>query len=461
MVDFEHKLSPEHLGKILILGKGVTGEAVKNYLSTCENRVDAIDEVSEDELDDSKSYDLCIASPGISEFCDFYKRAAAISKEVISEVEFAYRESEKQSVWVAITGTNGKTTTTSLTAHLINGAGGVERGGAKLSAVAVGNIGDTCISCVDGTPKVYVAECSSYQLASTKDFAPDACAILNITPDHIKWHETLENYAYAKYKVFANSKDDEQKLVYLGCDLREMEQSDSAFAPAKKALLELEAGFNCKLLDEETSPVAPLVTQIADQLLIKGEHNVKNAICAATLANFVGVSDEDLQTSLLTFAPLEHRIEPCGEIDGAKYFNDSKATNVDSTIKALSAFPQGNVILLVGGRDKMSDLTPLIDECYKAVDGVVRVKEVVCFGEAGKRFYDAFSKQEGKKVVLVNLLIDAFEYAKEVAKPGDSVLLSPACASFDEFSGFEERGEYFKDLVATVARIQQMVRNKN
>lgn len=419
MEKFEHKLSPEKLGRILILGKGVTGSAVKTYLDSNDPaRIDCVDEVTEDELDTSKSYDLCIASPGISEFSDFYLKAKEISKEVISEVEFAFRESEKDSKWIAITGTNGKTTTTALTAHLLNSAG--------IFAVAVGNIGDTCISRVDGKAKVYVAECSSYQLASTKDFAPNAAAILNITPDHIKWHQGLENYAKAKFKVFENIKDDKDKLVYLGSDV------------------ECNFGFGCTFETEKTSPVRELVEGMANDLQIKGEHNVLNAICAATLANFIGESVEDIKKALVTFAPLEHRIEPCGEVNGVKFFNDSKATNVDSTIKALSAFPQGNVFLLVGGRDKMSDLKPLVDECYLEVNGITRVKKVICFGEAAERFYDAFA---GHDESICKTLKDAFELAKSEAGAGDSILLSPACASFDEFSGFEERGRYFKDLV--------------
>lgn len=461
MDNFEHRLSGEHLGKILILGKGVTGEAVKDYLSKCdESRVDLIDEVTEDELDTSKTYDLCIASPGISEFSDFYLKAKDISAEVISEVEFAFRESEPQSKWVAITGTNGKTTTTALTAHLINEAGGIRSGENTLRAVAVGNIGDTCISQVDGVPKVYVAECSSYQLASIKDFAPDACAILNVTPDHIKWHQTLENYALAKFRIFENSSKQAESLVYLGCDLDEMESSDAALAPAKAALIELESQFECKLYDEKTSPVAGVVEELGADLQIKGAHNVKNAICAATLANFVGVDAGALKDGLLSFSPLEHRIEPCGEIDGVKFFNDSKATNVDSTIKALSAFSQGSVILLLGGRDKMSDLSPLVEECELAVNGKSRVKDVVCFGEAKDRFYDAFAPSKTWRTLKCPTLIDAFEAARSVAQPGDSVLLSPACASFDEFSGFEERGAFFKDLVHQVLRIKELIKKK-
>ena len=416
-MDFKRKHSKQNLGKVLVLGKGVTGRAVEEYLLAQGSRVEELDVVDEDTLDTSKAYDLCIASPGISEFSEFYMAAMNVSKEVISEVEFAWRESEKESTWIAITGTNGKTTTTALTTHILNSAG--------KNAVAVGNIGETCISQVDGTPKIYVAECSSYQLASTRDFAPDACAILNITPDHIKWHQGFENYKDAKFKVFANVSP--EALVFV-------EDSLMATMPHSQ----------CKVVSDITSPLRSLVEDVAVSMKIKGEHNIQNAVCAATLCSQFGVSDDEVKSALCTFAPLEHRIEPCGEIDGVKFFNDSKATNVDSTLKALSAFPEGNVILLLGGVDKMSDLAPLVEACRGAV------KHAICYGEAKERFMAAMDvlAGEGVQVSECEHLKDAFDVAVMSAKLGDVVLLSPACASFDEFSGFEERGRAFKQMVA-------------
>ena len=420
-MDFKRKHSKQNLGKVLILGKGVTGCAVEEYLQKNASHAEQVDVVDEDTLDTSAHYDLCIASPGISEFSEFYMAAMKVSDEVISEVEFAWRESEVDSQWIAITGTNGKTTTTALTTHILKTAG--------KNAVAVGNIGETCISQVDGTPKIYVAECSSYQLASTRNFAPDACAILNITPDHIKWHKGLENYKAAKFKIFANVTPD--ALVFV---------EDSLMATMPE--------LRCKVVSSVTSPERNLVESVADSMQIKGEHNIQNAICAVTLCAHFGVSDIVAASALCTFSPLEHRIEPCGEIDGVKFFNDSKATNVDSTLKALSAFPKGNVILLLGGVDKMSGLEPLVEACKGPV------KQVICYGEAKTRFMAAMSvlKDYGVKVSECEHLKDAFAMAAMSATSGDVVLLSPACASFDEFSGFEERGRAFKEMVADEAK---------
>ena len=417
-MDFKHKHTNERLGTVLVLGKGVTGRAVFEYLKSQNTRLFELDFLDESTFDEKKKYDLTIASPGISEFSQLYLKAKHNSAEIISEIEFAWRESEVDSRWIAITGTNGKTTTTALTEHILKEAG--------KKSVAVGNIGDTCISRVDGTRKIYVAECSSYQLASTRDFAPDACAILNITPDHVKWHKNLDNYASAKFKIFENVKDDENSLVFVEDSLR------------------LKVGAHeCVLETDATSPYCELVHEVSDGMQIKGGHNIQNAVCAATLASHFGADKEIIKEALCSFAPLEHRIELCGNVNGVAFYNDSKATNVDSTVKALSAFPKGNVHLLLGGTDKMSELEPLV----KACQGVVR--HVVCYGDAKSRFLNAFNqlKKMGVKVSVSEHLKDAFECAKGDAKEGDVVLLSPACASFDEFSGFEERGDFFKKLV--------------
>ena len=441
MKDFEHKYPLSDVKRVLILGKGVSARATFDYLKKSENGARLkIDMVEEDELDAANSYDICVASPGISEFSNFYKRAKSVSKEVISEVEFAYRESEKNSLWIAITGTNGKTTTTALTEAILKACGAL--------AVAVGNIGQTCIGQVDGEGKVYVCECSSYQLASTSKFCPDACAILNITPDHLKWHESFENYEAAKAKIFANSKDREDALVYLDHSLANLVAGDS---------------YSCKVETDLTSLERITVESLKDKMQIKGEHNVQNAICATTLARFVlenkkvpGIEKMKkvpgmISEALLEFSQLEHRIEPCGEVGGVLFYNDSKATNVDSTIKALSAFSEGNVILLLGGKDKGSSLKPLADEIIAPVsnDAQPRVKCAICFGEAKERFLRELAsiKEAGVSLKKAYRLSDAFELAMHIAAPRDVVLLSPACASFDEFSCFEERGEVFKDLV--------------
>jgi UDP-N-acetylmuramoylalanine--D-glutamate ligase len=477
----DRKRAPIDLGDVLILGLGKSGRIAARYcLDLLGTRVRSVAIAAGARNDDAESfartcteagalvafdrthiegtYDLCIVSPGISQFSDFYRSAQAAAHEVVSEVEFAWRESRAESRWVAITGTNGKTTTTALCAHLLQACG--------MRATAVGNIGDTCLEAViaDATD-VYVAETSSYQLASTVDFAPNVAVMLNITPDHIKWHKTHEAYVAAKCKVMANLgtvagsvavldavndevrqqvralrgySDEQRGFAYipigaqpgLTCDMRARCGSrNAAFVRADDRMLMVSfAGVDHELCR-------------ADELLIPGEHNVGNALAAASAAIALGGDADAVRSGLVTFTSLEHRIEACGQVDGVACYNDSKATNVDATLKALAAFDPKKPIVLLGGDDKFTSL----DELVAAAE--VHCKAVVCFGAAGARFLQAFS-QAKLPVYEAGRMEEALDCALSHAQSGDIVLLSPACASFDEFSCFEERGEVFKDLVA-------------
>ena len=325
-----------------------------------------------------------------------------------------------------------------------------------MDAVAVGNIGDTCLAAVAADPaRVFVAETSSYQLESTSRFAPDAAVLLNITPDHLKWHGSFEAYRGAKFKALANldqapgavavldATDDEvrakiralkaqpacergfsyipvgTKVGYAG-DMRAACGADNAaFVDADGTLVVAAGGVEHRLV-------------ATSELKIKGSHNVGNALAAAAAALALGAGDDAVARGLRSFAPLEHRIEPCGSIRGAACYNDSKATNVDASLKAIAAFPEARPIILLGGDDKGTD---------------------VCFGAAGQRFEDAFRAAADEapadfETLRASKLADALDAACALAGAGDVILLSPACASFDEFSCFEERGEVFKSLVA-------------
>ena len=472
------KLAPAHLGSVLVLGLGKSGKAVADYcLSLLGTRVEAVAVAAGAPTDEALawadrarrrgalvlfdheaiegSYDLCIASPGISQFSDFYRSAAAKSGEIVSEVEFAWRESAADSKWVAITGTNGKTTTTALTCHLLRAA--------DFDAVAVGNIGDTCIQAVaERAPEVYVAEVSSYQLASTCNFVPDVAVVLNITPDHLSWHGSLEAYAEAKWKVLANLGPSGGTAVLNACDdavrariravraeggfpypyipigtsegvggdMRRACGSENAAFRGDGGCLEVNLGTQrCDLV-------------YVDDLQIKGAHNQENALAAASAALLLGATPIQVSQGLLSFAPLEHRIEPAGVVGGVECYNDSKATNVDATLVALTAFLPKHPIVLLGGRDKGTDLAPLVAACEE------HAKAVVCFGEARDRFLAAFDASSVPCVLEAPGMEGALDAALSIAEPGDVVVLSPACASFDEFSCFEERGEVFKQLVA-------------
>lgn len=476
------KHAPESLGRVLVIGLGKSGMAVARYASALVGtRVESVFIAAGEENEAAREfarryesdrvrfafgcecfsdhYDVCIASPGISQFSDFYQNAAAASDEIISEAEFAWRESDENSRWIAITGTNGKTTTTSLTAHILKRAG--------FKAAAVGNIGDVCLDAVaQGDVDLYVAELSSFQLASTSLLAPIAAVILNITPDHLYWHLSFEAYRDAKFKCLANLHETPGALAVLDAtdevvrgkirELKAQSALDRGFgyipigtASGIHESMISRCGANAAAyVDEENMLVVELsgtrhVFCAVDDLQIKGDHNVANALAASCCALAAGASDDAIIEGLKSFAPLEHRNEPCGSIRGIHCFNDSKATNVDSSLKALSSFKPGTVVALYGGRDKGTDLAELVKATKEYAHAVV------CFGECQDRFYDAFAADRGNLTLLrAAWLEDALDAALSVARTDDNIVLTPACASFDEFSCFEERGEVFKKLVA-------------
>lgn len=469
------KAAPEQLGDVLILGLGKSGRAAAEYcLDLLGERVSSLTiaggEINDDAFEFATAceqrgakvffdlytfdghYDVCIASPGISQFSRFYENALAVSDEVISEVEFAWRESRSDTFWIAVTGTNGKTTTTTLITHILTCAG--------LRVAAVGNIGNTCIEAVArDEADTYVVETSSFQLASMSLFAPQVAVLLNITPDHLYWHMTFEAYAAAKKNVYMRLPDTNGVLVIDGvCEetracIREFK--DDPYRGFEYIPLGCAEGINRSMKDACGSRNAAFVNNgmlridwdsesfnlvDADELSIKGEHNLGNALAAASAALAAGVSVEAVREGLTSFKPLEHRLEPCGTLQGVSFVNDSKATNVDATCKALSAFAPGKAIFLLGGHDKGTDLSELVSEA----EGVC--KAVVCFGAAGERFMEAFA-DSSLPHVQADHMEDALDAAIGLAVEGDSVVLSPACASFDEFDSFEHRGRVFKHLV--------------
>lgn len=392
------------------------------------------------------SYDVCVASPGISEFSAFFRSARAASGEIMGEPEFAWRLSPER--WCAITGTNGKTTVTSLTNELLRSSG--------LSSVAVGNIGTAPTSRLDSRirDEWFVAELSSYQIATTREFHPNVAVLLNITPDHLGWHRTHENYALAKIGLFRNMGESDLIIVNVE-DAGIAEFSDAIYAPGRRILrLGLSDGGGPDAAFERDGH---LVVRLdgdefdlvrACELNIAGAHNVLNALAASAAALACGATLDGVRAGLRAFRPLPHRVEPVGEVEGVSYINDSKATNTDAVEKALTAFPGKRVILLLGGSDKGTPLESFMDFVAS------HVAAVVCFGAARERFRSVLSEAEGASEIDIaeaDDLRDAVDVARSLAQRGDVVLLSPACASFDEFSGFEERGDAFRAYVAELA----------
>ncbi len=408
-------------------------------------------------------YDLAIVSPGISPFTDFYKSAKEHSDEIIGEIEFAYRISINP--WLAITGTNGKTTTTSLIEHILQNA---HRG-----AHAVGNIGPASVTKAlelrqEGNSEDYlVAEVSSFQLFGCKHFKPKVAILLNITPDHVEWHQSLTHYINSKKKVFQNLDDESLGIINLDDENSHAIERELMLANKKLAFVSTKSSYDegalyhistlensawyeqGSLYIKQGNSIKELIA--CDELQIQGEHNYFNAMCAALCASYLGISLSEIQEALKTFKALEHRIEFVNRIDGVSFYNDSKATNVDAVLKALTAFPKKEIVLLVGGHDKKTDLAEF---SYKAVRAC---KAVVCFGEAQERFLEALTQanrqEQDVSLAKAKNLKEALEVGKSLASSGDVVLLSPACSSFDEFSGYEERGRKFKEYVSEIAKI--------
>lgn len=454
-----------YLGDVVVLGMGQTAEAVARYLlglgaervssvtvvggakSAPGDRAARLSELGAtvvpgtDEV--SGAFDLAVASPGISEFSDLFGNARAASRRVIGEPELAWEESPER--WIGITGTNGKTTTTSLTAHLLNACG--------MPAAAVGNIGPNVIGEVARRrpDEWIVAELSSFQLATTERLEPRVACLLNITPDHAEWHRTHANYIAAKERIFANLGVGDLPVLVVDdpeCARIADELDARGLAPCRVSVTRVQDSPNRAYLED-----GRLIVELdgerhelprADELGLEGPHNYANALVAAAAALFVGADPAVVSRALVGFAPLEHRIEPVATIAGVRYVNDSKATNTDAVEKAVGSFPAGRVVVLVGGHDKGGDLTSFCDVL------AAQVKCVVAYGEAQGRLGAAL-ELAGCRVLYAPHMADAVEAARAVAEPGDVVLLSPACSSYDEFSGFEERGHRFKDLVRELA----------
>jgi len=383
--------------------------------------------------------DIFIKSPGISPDSEIMLKAKKLNKRIYSEIEAAY--------WfckcpvIAITGTNGKTTTTVLTGEIFKNAG--------FDTKVCGNVGLAFSEVVSDTDEnsIVILEVSSYQLDNIEEFRPRVSVIMNITPDHLDWHGGFENYLKAKMKITFNQ---------AGKDIAVINYDDELLRESTKELKIRKSFFSIKenLIEKKTetgsySDKGKIIyfdkaKNIEEEIMesreinIRGNHNLYNSLAAVISARSFGIKKEIIRDTLMTFEGVEHRIEFVREISGVRFYNDSKATNIDSLIVALESFER-NIILILGGREKGND--------YSAVDKLIgdRVKEIIAFGEAKDKIYDHFS--QSKKVVRVNSFEEAVSKAKELSQSGDVVLLSPACKSFDMFDSYEHRGKEFKRLV--------------
>ena len=385
-------------------------------------------------------FDALILSPGVPVDLPFILEAEKAGAEVIGELEVAYRFGKGQ--YVALTGTNGKTTTTTLVGEIF------EKSGRETHVV--GNIGVAVVSkSLDVDDDAWmVTETSSFQLETICDFRPVVSAVLNLTPDHLNRHKTMENYGAAKARVFENQ--DENQYLVINYD----DKVCYALAEGCKAKVvpfsrveELDFGAFVKdgyiVIKNEQGELIRFCN--TEELNIPGAHNLENALAAAAVAYFAGIDAEVITKSLVEFQGVEHRIEFCGEVDGVRFINDSKGTNPEASMKAIDAM-KGGIILIAGGYDKGSSF----DELIEAFDG--RVKHMVLLGKTAPMIKETAERLGFTNSIIVEDMEACVNEAFRLAEKGDNVLLSPACASWDMYKSFEHRGEHFKECVKKLGK---------
>lgn len=380
-----------------------------------------------DEFLDSSEF--AVTSPGIPPTSTIMEMLENRGIKVISEVELAYLNTEKP--FVAITGTNGKTTTTALTAHILS---------EEFKAYPCGNYGVPPCDLVDGDVEVFVCECSSFQLEYSTSFAPEISVWTNFTPDHINWHGNMENYFNAKAKIFKSPTAPKYSV------LNAKDEALRAFSKECQGTVFMfgdEVGENCCYVKNEAicykaNGVEEVIISLKDCPLI-GEHNYQNVECSVIVAKLQGLSNEKIRSAIMTFRVPEHRLEKFAQTSNTIFYNDSKATNPEASLVAIRSFVNQDVVLIAGGRDKNTDLKEFDEACKK------HIKTVVLIGEAADRFEENLKLDGFKNILRANSMQDAID--KSIELNPDVVLLSPACASFDMFSGYEERGKVFKEYV--------------
>ncbi len=382
--------------------------------------------------------DLVVVSPGVPTKAIPIRYADRRGAEVIGEVELASRFLRGRIV--AITGTNGKTTTTTLIGRMLEDAG--------MNVQVGGNIGKALISMVESSRDDgwNVVEVSSFQLETIVDFHPTVAAVLNVTPNHMDRYESLMDYASAKHNVFRNQTPGD--IAILNAD----DEIVSSWADGLRAHVaqfsvkqELEEGLFLRgrdLLSRTKDGERVLATR--DEMQLRGTHNVENVLAAMAAGLACGAPPESLRETVRHFRPVEHRLEEVSDINGVRFFNDSKATSVDATMKALEAFADdaGKIVLILGGRGKQAPYAPLVPLIRN------RVRRMILIGEDAQTIEDEL--KDAAPFEHAADMSDATARAFAAAKPGDVVLLAPACASFDMFESFEHRGRVFKDEISSL-----------
>lgn len=437
--------------KILVLGMARSGYEVSKLLSKYNNEIIVTDMKDQnlnhiEELEElgvkfiksenpinliDSSFDLVIKNPGIRYDHPLILKAIELGIRVENEVEVAYHFLPKDAFIIAITGANGKTTTTTLCYELIKEMG--------LKVHLGGNIGYPLSQIVEQVQSkdIVVLEISAQQLHDFYDFKPNIGILTNLTPVHIDFFGNYENYINHKLKLFMNHSENDIAIINKG-NIDSYESTKNI--NSKKIYFSSNTDSDIYIKDKAICYKDELVVSL-DDIRIKGMHNYENIMCAIVAAKELGITNEQIKNVLSKFTGVEHRMEFVNKINGREFYNDSKATNVKSTEIALSAFDTP-VILLLGGLDRGHSFEDLSDD-------LSNVKYIVCYGETKQRIHD-FALKYNKNCTVVETLEEAVKCAYNVSIEGDTILLSPSCASWDQFDSFEDRGKKFKEVVESL-----------
>jgi UDP-N-acetylmuramoylalanine--D-glutamate ligase len=443
--------------RVLVVGLARTGVVVSLFSAGYGASVTATDEKPESELAESAArvraagvelalgahdpaifleQDLIVVSPGVPAKLPALEAARARGIPVWSEIELAWRFLRGRIV--AITGSNGKTTTTALVAHILKAS--------RIHTLVGGNIGVPLLALVESSTdsSVVVAEISSFQLETIAEFRPDIGVLLNLTPDHLDRHASFGEYAAAKMRMFENQRKNDAAVLNAD-DLevaRRMPSRPQAYWFSRQKRVATGAFLReDQIVFRAEGSETPLLGR--HEIPLRGEHNVENVLAASTAAYLAGADPAGIASGVKTFRAVEHRLEFVAEIGGVSFYNDSKATNVDASLKAIEAFP-GPLIVILGGKDKGAPYAPLREPLRQ------RARLAILIGAVAQKIGSEL--REAVPLANAGTLDRAVEIAMGSAQPGDTVLLAPACSSFDQFENYEQRGRVFKELVARLDR---------
>ncbi|MDR1953259.1 MAG: UDP-N-acetylmuramoyl-L-alanine--D-glutamate ligase [Clostridiales Family XIII bacterium] len=382
-----------------------------------------------------EGWDYVVASPGVPLGLPIIESAVTNGAVLTGDLELAYELGNGE--FIAITGTNGKTTTTTLVGEIFKQAG--------IDSAVTGNIGQPVIDAARTAENdcVFITEVSSFQLETINRFRPKISAILNITPDHLDRHGTMEHYAAVKARVFENQGEDDYLIYNLDDEtVRRLAESSRAINIPFSVTRSLDRGA---FVENDRIVLTNgfgrrLELMYAKSLRIPGVHNLENALAAAAIAYFGGVVPLRITSALATFQGVEHRLEPVAIVDGVHFVNDSKGTNPDAAMRAIDAM-EPHIVLIAGGYDKHADFHPFIRRCRG------KVSHLLLMGQTAETIRRAAEDEGFTSVMICGGMEECVERGFELAEPEDTVLLSPACASWDMYTCFEERGEHFKRVV--------------